>query len=325
MKKTGTKIISAILIMVLTISMSSVVFADTFVDMPNDWRKTAIENAVKNGLISGKGDGRVAPDDNITRAEMASIIVRALGAKKEADLSKFKDVKEGSWYYKEFSKAVYMNAFEGNDQNLMNPTGNITFQECFIVLSKTFGLDIRMDEEEATTVLSAYSDAGTVAPWAKIYYASIVKGGYWTGGPEGKLRGADYINRGEFAVVMDNLVKLYVDEPGQVTNVPDGNILVRCNGVSLDGLQTKHDVIIGDAVDANQISVKNVKLHGRLVVRGCASDENIENPGTVFGLIPSGEIFDVQVIAPYIAISVVETKFKFGHVVLNSTIKRGGV
>ncbi len=316
------RIISAMLVTVMVLSMTTVVFADTFTDMPNDWRKGAIENAVKNGLISGKGNGLVAPDDNITRAEMASIIVRALGATKEADISKYVDVKKGSWYYNEFSKAVYMGAFTGIDENHMNPTGNITFQECFVVLSKVFGLCYRTTSEKAKELILAYSDGTTVASWASLYYGSILENGYWTGGPDKKLRGTDYINRGEFAVVMDNLVKMYIDEPGAVSELPEGNILVRCNDVVLDGIETKYDVIIGDGVEPEKVSVKDVKIDGRLVIRGCASEENKGKTSAVIGLTPTGSIYDIQLIVPYLVVSVNKLNFARGHVVLHSTIKR---
>ncbi len=322
MRSVVKKITAVILVTVMVLSMSTVVFADTFSDMPNDWRRSAIENAVKNGLISGKGNGLVAPDDNITRAEMASIIVRALGATKEADIKEFKDVKEGAWYYGELSKAVYMNAFSGDDQKMMNPTGNITFQECFTVLSKVFGLCYRMTPDKAKELILAYSDGDTVSSWASVYYASILEKEYWTGGPDKKLRAKEFINRGEFAVVMDNLVKMYITEPGEVTDIPEGNIVVRCNDVVLDGIETKYDVIIGDGVEPQKVSVNNVKIDGRLVIRGCASDENIEKPTAVLGLAPSGEINDVQLIVPYLVVSLLNVKFNKAHVVLNSTIKR---
>jgi len=323
MRSTIKKIISVVLVMVMVFSMTTVVFADTFTDMPNDWRKTAIENAVKNGIISGRGNGIVAPDDNITRAEMASIIVRALGATKEADTYKYYDLRTKKWYSSDFAKAVYMGAFTGNEKNRMLPDANITFQECFVVLSKVFGLCHRMTPERAKELISQYSDASTVASWASVYYGSLLEKGYWTGGPDKKLRGTDYINRGEFAVVMDNLIKMYIDEPGTVTNLPEGNVLIRCNDVVLDGVETNYDVIVGDGVEAGKLTVQNAKINGRLVVRGCASDENIENPRSVVGLAPTGEINDVQVIAPYVVVSILGAKINKGHVVANATIKRG--
>ena len=147
MNKSFKKLASCLLSAAVAVSAYAGVFAESFSDMPNDWRTAAIENAVANGLISGMGDGTVAPDANITRAQMAAIIVRALGARNAADISMFADVSQDAWYYDELAKAVYMNAFSGDGQN-MNPENNITFQECFTVLSRVFGLYYRTTEAD---------------------------------------------------------------------------------------------------------------------------------------------------------------------------------
>ena len=127
---------------VIAISMlfSLAVSAD-FSDMPGDAALgQAINNAVSHGILSGYEDGTVRPDSNITRAEMASIITRAFGASKEADISEFSDVPADKWYHSAFSKAYSMGAFSGDDQKHMNPENNITFQECFTILSQVFDL-----------------------------------------------------------------------------------------------------------------------------------------------------------------------------------------
>jgi hypothetical protein len=67
-------------------ALSTVAFAAEFKDMPNDWSTSALEAAVKNGLLTGSG-GYIKASDNMTRAEMATIMVRACGATKEVDIS----------------------------------------------------------------------------------------------------------------------------------------------------------------------------------------------------------------------------------------------
>lgn len=316
-------------------SASAGVFAESFTDMPNDWRTSAIENAVANGLISGMGDGTVAPDANITRAQMAAIIVRALGAKTTADISMFADVSQDAWYYDELAKAVYMNAFSGDGEN-MNPENNITFQECFTVLSRVFGLYYRTTEEEASAALAKYSDGSEVASWAVRYYGSVVKNGYWTGGEKKLLTPAAYITRGEFAVVMDNLVKTYISEPGTFSELPEGNVVVRCSDVVLDGVSVAGDLIVGDGVEANKITISDINVTGRLVYRGCATPGEVEyeeDDGTIatkisytdIGNSPTGTVFDIQLIAPYVYINLGELKYQQAYVGKDTCVYLGNV
>lgn len=337
-KKTVSLCIGAL----MTVSSATGVFAaQVYEDMPNDWRTTAIENAVKNGLIYGTSDTTISPDTSITRAQMASIIVRALGATKETDISGYSDVDTGKWYYKELAKAVQMGAFLGSD-NKMNPDGEITFEECFTVLSKVFGLDIRTTEDNAKLALSVYQDGGEVSGWAKKYYGSIVLNGYWSGGEKKLLTPKACITRGEFAVVMDNLIKTYISEPTDAVNIPkDGNVLVRCDGAKLDNIELNGDLIIGDGVSANGVSLKDINVKGRLVVRGCAADN--AKPESSNGIsvgegsaadatdeitcIASGYAENIEIVSPYIFF--VASNLKHGQApiygVKNSKIYMGSI
>lgn len=261
-----------------TLSAGSV-FAD-FTDMPNDSSRQALENAVKNGLLTGYDTGEIKPYDNITRAQMAAIITRAFGAESTADLSSYKDMKEGQWYYDAMSKAVAMNAFQGDGENL-NPESNITFQEAFAVLARVFDLQSSYDIEKIvaeikkeaapsqmnTEALDKFSDKAEIADWAVPTTLAIVEGGYWSG-KDGALTPTAYINRSEFATVMDNLVQVYIDAPGEYTNEEtDKNVLVRSKDVTLDNVKgEKSAVFVGDSAD-NVTLGSGVDID-KLVVRG---------------------------------------------------------
>lgn len=328
------KLISGCVVAAVVISVSASAFADTFKDMPDDWRTTAIENAVKNGLLSGFEDGTIGADSAVTRAQMAAIIVRALGAKEAADISSFVDVNPNAWYYNEFAKAVYMNAFSGTPDKKLNPNTPITFQECFTVLSRVFGLDNRLKDDEAEKLLAAYPDGSEVSKWARKYYAALLQGGYWDGGATKLLKPKEYIKRGEFAVVMDNLVKTYITEPGEYKELPEGNVVVKCDGVVIDGVEFNSDVIIADAVSVDGVTLKDVLFNKRLVVRGCASPGTVEYP-TIDGGVGteikytknacsiSGAIFDVQVMAPYISVNLADVVFAKVHCVTGSQVHFG--
>ena len=67
-----------------------------FSDMPNDWSTAALKNAVKNGLLVGN-DGKILPNEPLTRAQMAAVIVRAFGATVKGDIRGFTDVNPASW------------------------------------------------------------------------------------------------------------------------------------------------------------------------------------------------------------------------------------
>ena len=73
------KIFSLLVAGVLTFAMSVSSFA-AFPDMPAGEAGAVLQRAVDNGLISGFDDGTVRPDTPITRAQMATIMSRAMNA-----------------------------------------------------------------------------------------------------------------------------------------------------------------------------------------------------------------------------------------------------
>lgn len=340
------RFISAIL--AASVLFSATAFAD-FSDMPSDeGTKIAIENAVANGLFSGYEDGTVKPDANITRAEMASIISRALGATEEADISDFADVPADSWYYGAFAKAYRMGAFSGDDQKMMHPQNNITFQECFTILSQVFDLlpQYKIAREEVSelpadsiyvggktpriydvSVLNNYADGASVAGWAKVFVAGVVENGGWNG-ENGYLTPTSYITRGQFAVVMNNLIGNYIDTPGTYTELPAGNTIIRCNDVVLDSVVYDASVYISDGVQPSGVvftettGETNIK---RLVVRGCAAevDEEGKAADDYYGIAPIGSFEAIRIIRPYISADLSKAEYKSLYTTEKTSVNLG--
>ena len=296
------------LLMICIISVSSAVFAADFVDMPDDWSTSAIQNAVSNGLITGS-DGYVYPNNNMTRAEMATIMVRACGATNDADISAFTDVSTDDWFYSSMSKAVAMGAFNGSD-NKLNPNNNITRQEAFVVLSRVFALDV--NETVDTSVIDSFKDGNMVADWAKSGVAAIISKGY-VGGADGKLNPTANITRAEFAVVMDRLVKYYIDDPETTTLPTDGNVMIRVGGLKLDGITTDRLVVVGDGVGTSEMSIANADFTEAFVVRGGAN------------VLVDGAFANIKIIMPNLRVEGNPSKIKKIYVCKDSTYSMGNV
>lgn len=250
-----------------------------FVDFPNDWSQGAMTAAVENGLLGGVGDGRIAPQGEVTRAQMAAIINRAFGAEKQASLSSYSDVAADAWYAVDMAKAVQMGTFSGTGNGLLEPDRAITREEAFSVLARAFALEAGDDSS-----LASFSDGAQVSSWAKGSVSAMVAAGYVNGSDGNRLNPQQTITRAEFAAVMSKIVAQYIDaedvQRSRSLSI-DGNVIVR-EGVDLSGYTINGDVIIADAADA--VSLSGVTIAGRLVVRG-ASDSLTISGSTADGVI----------------------------------------
>lgn len=231
-----------------------------FSDMPKNWSKAAIENAVKNGLLSGY-NGKIMPKDSLTRAQMAAILNRAFGATEMASLSSYADVSTGAWYYADMAKAVQMKAFVGNN-NKLDPKGNISRQEVFVVLARAFKLS-----GADASVLDQFSDRESISKWAKDGAAALASAGYLSGS-NGKLNPKQNITRAEFAQIMDDMLKNYITKAGTYTEDMDGNVMISVADATLRNMKITGDLIIGDGVGDGDVTLDHVTITGRTVIRG---------------------------------------------------------
>lgn len=302
------KIKIASLVLCAALTAASAVSAASFTDMPADpTSAAAIEKAVTNGLLSGYEDNTVRPDNNIKRSEMAAIITRACKVTELGDISRFTDVnKSNDWFYEAIAKAYAMGAFSG-DGNNMYPNNNITFQECFTVLSQVFDLLPPYTGKTPNRVydyssLDGYTDAAEIAEWAKPFFAGVVSNDGWKG-VDGKLTPTSYITRAQFASVMGNLIQNYIDNPGTYSELPSGNTMIRSDGVVIENAKIDGNLYIGDSVSAGKITLKDIDAAKKLVIRGCATPTTNKKGEKTFGatgITVTGKVNALRLIRPYI-------------------------
>ncbi|MEE0943855.1 MAG: S-layer homology domain-containing protein [Clostridia bacterium] len=147
MKKNLKKVISAVL--ALTLAMSSFVAmttsAATFADVADTASYAEAVNALAAlGAIAGTGDGTFKPDDNITRAEAATMVVAALNLSADAQnagsTSKFADVNEqAKWAVGYVNVGVAQNYISGTSATTFNPLDNVTYAQMLTMLTRILG------------------------------------------------------------------------------------------------------------------------------------------------------------------------------------------
>ena len=85
MKKNLKKVISAVIALALSVS-SVAMAAPTFTDVADTASYAqAVDTLAALGVISGYEDGSFKPDNNITRAEVATMMVAALNRSADAE------------------------------------------------------------------------------------------------------------------------------------------------------------------------------------------------------------------------------------------------
>jgi len=141
----------------------------TFADTKNSPYREAIEALASREIINGMGDGSFAPDKTMTRAEYATIVVKALGLTPKAN-GKFADVESKAWYAAYIGTANSYSIVNGVSDTEFDPSGTITRQEAAVMTvraAKLCGLDTGMSETQIARTMWGYTDFGKAASWAK--------------------------------------------------------------------------------------------------------------------------------------------------------------
>lgn len=131
-----------------------------FNDMKNHWAKNDVAAMFKAGIVSGVSETRFDPDRNITRAEFAAIIARAIKLpEKKAD---FKDI-NGEWFENSVGACADAGIISGYD-GLFRPNDNITRQEMAVIIVNAYSY---LKKDAAVGGIDSFTDKSEIADWAR--------------------------------------------------------------------------------------------------------------------------------------------------------------
>ena len=140
----------------------------TFKDIRGHKNQTAIEELAIRSIINGMSDSEFCPDNTMTRAEFATIVINALGVPIK-NVDKFADVTSSEWFYNYVGTAYSYGIVSGVSENEFNPNGTITHEEAAAMVaraSKLCGMNTEMEATSIKNILAEFIDYMNVSEWA---------------------------------------------------------------------------------------------------------------------------------------------------------------
>jgi parallel beta-helix repeat protein len=167
---------------------------DTFSDIQNHWAKSFIQGLADEGLIGGFSDGTFKPDDKMTRAQFAAIVVKAFNPAPKRDAAKFSDVADDYWAKDVIQQAYRGQFMSGFEDKTFRPNDNIQRVQVLVSLVNGLGLSastaspanvlarvarsvasfLRLTASDTTT-LNVYDDRNTIPDYAKDEVATATR------------------------------------------------------------------------------------------------------------------------------------------------------
>lgn len=182
----------------------------SFSDVADHWAKETVNDMGSRMVIQGVGDGLFQPDDNITRAQFAAIVVRGLGLKPEAGKVPFADVELSAWYSDAIRTAYAYGLIGGFEDGTFRPDAPITREQAMVIVAKAMtitALDSKLTDEAVEQRLSRFADEAGLSFWARNAAAASLQAGIVTGRGEAELAPQANVTRAETAAMVRRLLQ----------------------------------------------------------------------------------------------------------------------
>lgn len=173
-----------------------------FVDVrESDWFYEAVKYANQNGLLDGLGEGRFAPNANLSRAQLAQILFSKEDKPAVNFLMTFSDVDESAWYAEAVRWAASQGIVSGYDDGRFGPGDSVTREQLALMLWRYAG------SPASDGGALEFSDAEQVSDWALEAMRWAVEQGILSGTGAGQLSPRGQATRAQAAQILKNFLE----------------------------------------------------------------------------------------------------------------------
>lgn len=171
------------------------------------WAGRSIEVVAAKGAIAGKSEGVFAPDDKVTRAEFAKMLLRAMDLDNSTAKGSFADVSSEAWYAPYVAAAADQGIIFGRSATKFDPNATITRAEMAAMITRAVkAVHGTEDAANVEAALAGFSDAGQISPSLKKSVAFAASNNIVVGSG-GKFAPNSNATRAEAAVIIYKAVK----------------------------------------------------------------------------------------------------------------------
>lgn len=177
---------------------------DGFKDMNEAlWAEKEIKALAEAGVLQGY-DGYVRPNNGVTRAEFAKLIVTAFDLKSDGNKI-FSDVAQDAWYYESVGILGSYDLITGYPDGSFRPNATISRQEAAVILNRCINsLKISVYTKNEAKM---FSDAEHIADYAEESISVLSRCGIISGRDDGAFEPNVPVTRAEAAVMLYQLLE----------------------------------------------------------------------------------------------------------------------
>ena len=166
------------------------------------WYHEYVDYVLAKGIMVGNGNGTFGPNNNVTRAQMVTMLY-GLAGRPIVDGSKalpFTDVSADAWYANALRWAYQNGIAAGTSATTFTPNANVSREQMVSFLARYAKLAGKY--EKASADLSKFTDGASVSSYAAESMEWAIANGFVSGTGNGKLDPKSTATRAQIAVVL---------------------------------------------------------------------------------------------------------------------------
>ncbi|WP_028546381.1 S-layer homology domain-containing protein [Paenibacillus taiwanensis] len=183
----------------------------TFTDLSSvqSAQQNAIHTVAAQAIMEGAGHQQFRPNEQLTRAQLAKLLVKALEVEPAASNVTFKDVKNSDWFASYVSSAVQSGYMAGQTGATFNPAAFVTKTELAAVAARILAWSSKeVTEAEIVSILKPFPDAAQIPAADRFHVALASQYGLITADAKQRLNSLANVTRAEAAVFISRVLKL---------------------------------------------------------------------------------------------------------------------
>ncbi|MBU7586244.1 MAG: S-layer homology domain-containing protein [Nostoc sp. TH1S01] len=189
-------------------------------ETPSQTRSDSIQQVIAAKWMTNSPDGNFYPEKFLSRAELASIMVKVFRLDKRQTVNQENvvtaDVPSSNRAFNDIQIVLKTDIMKGYRGNLFFPNQRVTRAEALAIFAQAYGV-FQFDDDTVNDILSSHPDATSIPTWARKAIATVVSEGFVNTDNQGNLSPLQPMTRGDMAYVLSK----YLQRQRQLPDTPE--------------------------------------------------------------------------------------------------------
>lgn len=176
-----------------------------------------IQKVVEAKLMNNLPDGKFYPERLISRAELATILVKVFYLDKRQAAKQEKaivvpDVPTYHWAYPNIQTVLKTDIMKGYRENMFFPNQKVTRAEGLAIFAQAYGV-FQFSDLTVQEILKSYRDQNSIPKWARKAIATVISEGFVESDTEGNINPLRPMTRGQMAHLLSKYLQRQQKQP----------------------------------------------------------------------------------------------------------------